>query len=725
MMRYLLFSIFLTVHTLGNCQESWEDRMVFDPALQPFYHGVASGDPTSSSVILWTRVTPDDPLPPNVQVNWRISTTVNMTNVIQSGTIITDASKDYTLKVDVEGLNANTFYYYDFNAIGLNSVVGRTKTLPALDDTSIDQVRFAVVSCSRYDKGYFNGYRDIVGRNDIDAILHLGDYIYEYGDNSSTIRPLAPDTEIISLADYRTRYSFYRLDPDLRDLHQQYPFYNIWDDHESANNAYQDGASNHNPNTEGPWEDRKSSSMQAFEEWLPIRATPTIDSTIYRSFKLGDFAELFFLDTRLIGRSDQDAPDNASKTLLGQEQFDWLVDGLNRADDENTRWKIIAQQVMMAPLEFNQTILDIISLFIGQTISNPINDDQWDGYNTERNALLGEIKKIDNVIVLTGDFHSSWANDIPLAYYTSNPCTGSAGVEFVTTSITSPVSSQLTADIDLITVGLLAYNDHMKYVDLRKKGYMILDLKPDKAQADWYYVNTITSQDYYISSTESWYVNAFERCVQSAATPTLASQDLLITEIAPEYPLAIELAEISYFDAWQDQGHNQLVWHQAKQWNTDGYFVIERSHNGLDFHKIGQVDKLQSDDEILEYEFLDLEPILPLSYYRVVFFSTDGSFVETAIRRIEQLEIHNRFDFYPNPTRTNTNCYFYSEIEDIAKLKIYTSSGQLVELLNIPVQIGHNRIPISLEKFGGGHLTLSIETQNSNRFGYGNVIKVK
>ena len=503
-LKFLIsFSIFLSANLL-LAQQNYDPRGRVNSELMPFYHGVASGDPLPNAVIIWTRVTPDtldfDP----IDVNWRIATDTAMTNVVVSGTSQTDYLKDFTVKVDVLGLNPNTCYYYDFNALGSYSVRGRTKTAPVGD---VDSLRFAVVSCSNYEHGYFNSYRKITQRNDIDAVFHLGDYIYEYetGGYSANIsgRTVEPTNEIISLDDYRLRYSHYRLDEDLMRLHQQYPFITTWDDHESANDAYTGGAENHDPNTEGNWYTRKSNAKQAYFEWMPMREKGGADSSIYRKISYGDLFNLYMLDTRLEGREEQvgatdPSINSASRTLLGTTQYNWLK---NELINSTARWNIIGQQVMIAPLKI---------------AGIPVNTDQWDGYPAERNKLLNDIliNNVRNVVVLTGDIHTSWANDIPISGY--NPSTGanSVGVEFVVTSITSP-GFPFSVGAGLIQ----SSNSHMKWIDLTKKGYLILDVNKQRTQADWYFVDVAT-----INNNENlgnaFYVNNNERFLRQASLPS-------------------------------------------------------------------------------------------------------------------------------------------------------------------------------------------------------------
>lgn len=495
---YCFGILLLSIFPLYSSAQSWMNsatRINLDSIYEPFYHGVASGDPLPSQVIIWTRVTPDTTAPDSIAVSWKIATDTNVTQIVNSGIIYTSADKDFTVKVDVTGLQPDSWYYYSFNAYGENSLTGRTKTTPHGDT---DSLRFAVVSCSSYEHGYFNAYERIAHRNDIDAVLHLGDYIYEYQtgiySNFITDRDYEPSNELLSLADYRIRFSHYRLDPDLRYLHQQYPWINIWDDHETANDAWTDGAQNHTTLTEGSWADRKSAAIQAYFEWLPIRPDPNDGQRVYRKFNFGDLMDLHMLDTRLEGRDEQvitTSPSlgDSSRTILGSDQYNWLV---NQIDSSNAQWQIVGQQVMFSKLE---------------AFSQPLNTDQWDGYPIERQLLINDLlaNNLNNMVILTGDIHTSWANDLPFDpsnTYDAASGTGSVGVEFVTTSITSP-----GIDITLNTSIVQTLNPHIKYIDLTQKGYIILDVNKTRVQSDWYYVPTVTQQQYEDAFGSAWYVN--------------------------------------------------------------------------------------------------------------------------------------------------------------------------------------------------------------------------
>ena len=313
----------------------------FDPTLKPFYHGVASGDPLNDRVILWTRVTPDSDAP--VEVAYHVSSTPDMMSTVASGTVTTDIDKDYTVKVDVSGLKPGQTYYYYFSALGANSILGRTRTAPEGD---INQLRFAVVSCSNYQDGYFNAYERIAERNDIDAVIHLGDYIYEYetggfGHSDEVNRGHLPTHEIISLMDYRIRYSYYKLDAQLRKAHQQVPFITIWDDHEFANNAWMGGAENHQGN-EGDWNVRKANAYKAYFEWMPVRTEESVPTKIYRKIRYGNLVDLILLDTRMEGREKQKdglgikREGSVSRSLTTKEDYrNYLIEKLPVSIEEN------------------------------------------------------------------------------------------------------------------------------------------------------------------------------------------------------------------------------------------------------------------------------------------------------------------------------------------------------------------------------------------------------
>jgi alkaline phosphatase D len=482
----------------------------FDPQMAPFHHGVASGDALADRVIIWTRITPPDPND-SYEVDWQVATDEAMTNVVAIGSFLTDAGRDFTVKVDVTGLAANTWYWYRFDMEGSLSIVGRTRTAP---NAQVDRLRFAVVSCQNFGAGlYYNAYNDMAQREDLDAVIHLGDYIYEYAASTSGngIEVLPPN-EIVSLSDYRQRYASYRLDANLREVHRKWPFYTVWDDHESANNSWSGGAQNHQPDTEGPWEDRLANSQQAYFEWLPIRPKAPDSYSIYRTIPMGPLVDLIMIDTRIEGRDEEvgltnPAIDDPNRTMLGAEQKQWLK---NQLSTSTAQWKIIGNQVMFAPLE-----LPAIPLIFPN--GGILNADQWDGYRPERTEIINHLhnNNINNVVVLTGDIHTSWGNDIPRPGVTYNPNTGagSVGVEFVTTSITSG-SSPINIGANIIS----GANPHMKHVDLSQKGYVILDVNQQRAKGHWVYVSTVSAPEYTVSET--------------AALVTISGQNFLRPESA-------------------------------------------------------------------------------------------------------------------------------------------------------------------------------------------------
>lgn len=514
MLRLALFPLFFLVTALFAQTPNSLSRLDLDPNLAPFYHGVASGDPLSNAVIIWTRVTTEDP---TVTVSWKMAADTLFNNVVNSGSATTDGSRDYTVKADVNGLQPGTYYYYQFELDGRKSLIGRTKTAPSGDN---DHIRFALVSCADFESGYFNAYEHITFRNDIDAVLHVGDYIYEYAvgglPGSVPGRQTDPANEVIALDDYRARYSHYHLDPQLRGFHQQYPFITVWDDHETANNSWYGGAENHSPATEGDWFVRKDNGRKAYFEWLPVRESPLDSFRTYRKINYGNLADLIVLDTRLEGREIQDGTNNqdTNRTILGHDQFNWLIGNL---DDSTAQWKILAQQVMMAPLGLGGILF---------------NDDQWNGYPQERLKLFNHIlnNNIQNFVVLTGDIHTSWANELKLSGMNS------AGVEFVTTSVTTANAG--IVGISFNPAGIIPF---VKWANLDRHGYTIIDITKDRAQADWYFVNTLTEIDTGVSLAASWYANDGERTLNESqgAAPGLTGQSPL-APLTVDNPVGVE-----------------------------------------------------------------------------------------------------------------------------------------------------------------------------------------
>jgi alkaline phosphatase D len=521
-----------------------------EACLAPFYHGVASGDPMADRVIIWTRVTPDTVSSDPVLVSWRMATDTGMTTIIQNGSLMTDNTKDYTVKVDVQNLTPNTWYYYEFSVNGFSSPRGRTRTTPL---GNADSLRFAVVSCANYEAGFFNSYKVLLNRADFDAVIHLGDYIYEYetggyAPNTAVNRQWIPANEILSLSDYRERYSTYHLDEDLRKLHQQFPFITVWDDHESSNDAWMNGAENHQAN-EGPFALRKAYAKQAYFEWLPIRETGVSDPyQIFRKLSYGNLVDLIMLDTRLHGREVQSGTSgavvtNTNRQLLGTDQFSWMSE---RLDSSQCRWKVLTQQVMVAPLK---------------VFGVAVNGDQWDGYPAERDRLFNHIltNNIKDIVVITGDIHSSWANDLPTSSYNGSTGGGSAGVEFVGPSVTSPGMS-----IPAGSAVIMASNSHIKYADLSQHGFMIMDVNQNRVQNDWYYVPSVDISSATCNWGKSFYVNHLERFLRITNTVSFPRNSIYgaMAPLCPRIISPVAIKEATPFkisNVYPNPANNNLV----------------------------------------------------------------------------------------------------------------------------------------------------------------------
>lgn len=472
-----------------------------------FLHGVASGDPLQDRVILWTRVTPAR-LEGSVAVQWRIAADRSLRNPIAAGAAVADLRRDYTVKVDATGLAPGRTYYYGFRCEGVDSPLGRTRTLPAGPTAAL---RFAFVSCSNFPYGYFNAYRRIAERDDLNFVLHLGDYLYEYAQGGyanpalAGLRDVVPKNEIVTLDDYRMRHALYKTDPDLQELHRQHPMICVWDDHESANDAWRDGAENHNPEAgEGEWSVRRAAAVRAYHEYLPIRTSAQGPDRIHRRFEFGDLADIVLLDTRLHGRDLQAAFKGAAalpmndptiidpnRSLLGFDQEAWLNESLSSSQARGARWRFIGQQVMMAQLAAPGTN--------GTTTLNP---DQWDGYAPSRTRLFRHLadNHIGNNVVLTGDIHSAWCNDLAFnpwdtGSYDAATGRGVVGVEFVSPAVTSPGPIPDPAQAVPTAAVLRATSPHMKYVDLYRRGYVLVDADAERVQGEVWHVPTVDARN--------------------------------------------------------------------------------------------------------------------------------------------------------------------------------------------------------------------------------------
>lgn len=476
-----------------------------------FQHGVASGDPLHDRVILWTRVSSAAPAA-TTAVTWVIARDPALRDVVAKGVFRTDATRDHTVKVDATGLRPATTYYYVFNALGQRSPVGRTRTLPVGD--AVQRLRLAVVSCSNHAAGYFNAYRQIARRADLDAVVHLGDYLYEYGpDVYGSLRVPEPPYEMVSLSDYRRRHAQYKADADSQAMHRQHPLIAIWDDHETTNDAWRDGAENHTEGAEGTWTQRVNEALKAYDEWMPVRLPdPMAPRRQQRAFRFGNLLDLAMLEERLQARSQQlpatiPVPGlgngfiqagpflDPARTLLGAEQEAWLAARLRTSP---ARWKMLGQGVMFAHLK-------IVAAPLAAGGGVFVNSDQWDGYQPARDRIYSILKgdvenpAVGNCVVLTGDIHSGWACDLTQDPNNPQPASGgydattgegSRAVEFVTTSVSSPGLNDPNGSTAAF---LRSVNPHIKYVDLNRRGYNLLDVTPARVVCEFWTVDTVAA----------------------------------------------------------------------------------------------------------------------------------------------------------------------------------------------------------------------------------------
>jgi alkaline phosphatase D len=492
--------------------------------------GVASGDPTATELLLWTRVTPTpDALPgsglgPRTRVTWEVAADEAFRTVVRRGTTTTDATSDHTVKVVVTGLRVYTRYFYRFTALGTTSPIGHTQTAPD-ERGETHALRFAFVSCSNYTGGFFTAYRGIAARDDLDFVLHLGDYLYEYGNGEDRYGPAGlagvrdhqPAEEIVSLADYRLRHALYKTDPDLQASHRQQPWIVVFDDHEIANDAYATGAENHetqdDPDTdytapgqpagtrpEGDFLARRARAFQAYLEWMPIREPATWQrerhegTQFFRRFTFGDLAELSVVETRqnrsqqvpaTVGGVVNPALADPARHLPEPAQLDWLTAGITRS---RAAWHLVGNQTVF-------TRVNALPLTGPVLPGQVFNTDQWDGYQADQRRLLDAMAAARHTdpVVLTGDIHSSWANDLPRepARYAADA--NSVGVEFVCPSVTSngfKESLGSAAAAQAATAAAQTVNPWVRYLEGIGHGYVVLDVTPQQVQADFWFIRS-------------------------------------------------------------------------------------------------------------------------------------------------------------------------------------------------------------------------------------------
>lgn len=574
--------------TVAACAQEIETP-AYEGALA-FNHGVASGDPREDRVIIWTRVTPEAEGP--VPVRWIVARDRDLNDVVKTGILEANDTRDYTLKADVFGLRPGAPYFYGFRAGDQQSPVGLTRTLPR---GRVDQMKLAVVSCASFSHGFFNAYEAIGAREDVDLVVHLGDYIYEYGlsgyggDVAIALgRIPQPEVELNSLQDYRRRHAQYKTERELQAAHAVAPWITVWDDHEIANNTWSGGAENHNEG-EGEWANRKAAALQAYYEWMPIREPESGRAleAINRSYRFGDLFTLIMLETRLLARTKQldyatemplkmtrwnfvnpnapvalrpgepDAPGQRvlpsifeetagelrpvydwrrvgpmlanprqlpagfhysadldalnttlggpDRVLLGDAQEQWLGAELRTSKNSGAIWQVVGNQIMFAPIAAPnlsatppalaaamERLLPGITQLLDMTREPiPMNTDSWDGYPATRTRVMAQMRAAGgNAIVLTGDTHTAWANEV-------NDEQGRVAIELGATSITSPGDAEYfqTAGVDF-EGALRARNPHVKFTDGLHRGYLLLTLAREEATAEFFTVSTITAKEY-------------------------------------------------------------------------------------------------------------------------------------------------------------------------------------------------------------------------------------
>ncbi|MEQ8179570.1 MAG: alkaline phosphatase D family protein [Amphiplicatus sp.] len=504
-----------------------------------FRHGVASGDPDATSVVIWTRLHHEmlSSAPAELTARWQVAVDPEFSTIVAEGEKSTTAAYDWTVKIVAGNLAPGGRYYYRFETGGVHSPVGRTKTLP---EGRLDAARFAVVSCSNYPFGYFNVYDQIARRDDIDAVIHLGDYLYEYGREgyggqigAKLGREHEPAHEILTLADYRRRHAQYKADPASLAMHAAHPMIAIWDDHETANNTYDGGAQNHDPATEGDWNARLRAALQAYYEWMPVRdpAPGAPLEGLFRAYSYGDLLTVAAIETRLMARAKQFEYDeivptlktpediarfrdeilwDPSREMLGQTQLDFLDRTLRQSVDSGQPWRLIANQIIMAnviapDLTPHVSEEDIAELekqwdqaraFVQfSALGLPVNLDAWDGYPAARERFYDTTKAAgaEGLIVVTGDTHTWWAND--LASRDGTPM----GVELGVNSVTSPSPYRKDflggkgAEYAMLTA---KENKYVRYLSGEHHGYIDLEIRKDGATGRFMAVDTVEAPDY-------------------------------------------------------------------------------------------------------------------------------------------------------------------------------------------------------------------------------------
>ncbi len=503
-----------------------------------FSHGVASGEPGATRMLLWTRYVSGG----EARLRWEMASDDQFAHVVAHGEALASPNSDSCAKGYVTGLRPGTWYHYRFIAPdGTKSVTGRTRTLPV---GKVAKFRMAVFSCSNFGFGWFNAYAHAAESGDFDLAVHLGDYYYEYkrGEYPSAKQTLEgrvlPVDEAATLATYRERHATYRADPDLQRLHQLLPWVLMWDDHESANDSYRDGAENHDPATEGPWAMRKAAARRAYREWLPV------SDHDWGTYEIGQLATLFKIESRLTARTKQldlqeavkGLPEDKAEvalakfrdgtwrdpahTLLGATQEAWLASALKTSVKARKPWQVVAQQIVMGSIAMGPDVIAgmpaTTSNFIKERllvdveagkVDLPLNMDAWDGYPAARDRLFKSALNADaNLVVLSGDSHNAWAFDLDRKGTR-------VGVEMAGQGVTSPGAESSIRWIkpDDLAKATVARNPQLKWCDMSQRGYMAVELTPASATSEYRFLATVRQRSTVLAGTKRMTVLAGQR----------------------------------------------------------------------------------------------------------------------------------------------------------------------------------------------------------------------
>ncbi|KAK3486750.1 PhoD-like phosphatase-domain-containing protein [Neurospora hispaniola] len=551
------------------------ESLPWKPEQLNFTHGVASGDPYDDSVILWTRAAPtmdNDHSNTTVSettglfsheteefvffskskvcVDWKIATDEKFEKVADEGRVWTSSDIDFTVKVEAKRLFPFTTYYYQFNICDSynNSPVGRTKTLPAKGNKVPSDIKLAVYSCSNYPQGFFNMFGNTVRKDSVDFIVFLGDYIYEfqngqYGWGDALGRIPQPDRVTYTLYDYRRRIATYRTDLDLVANHMKFPWIQVWDDHEVADNTWRDGSSFLQNNEDSFISDggvstdsRKANAVRAYFEWMPIRQVDMDDGLrIWRNFEFGDLFDLIMLDTRQYDRSItniytntgyiKDISNDTSRSLMGPRQEAWFYRTLKESSKRGTKWRLIGNQII-----FSQ-------LIVSKDMNLPYDYDAWDGYVANRNRTFATLyeNSITNNIMLAGDSHASWASDLvwldkPIELGEYDPITGrgAIGVEFAVSAVSSPspLGQNVTMEeTETDTTLLTGFNKELQWTDLYYRGYTELCIGYEGVTARFYGSPDIRTRNGFEVSLANFTVKDGENRLQRYGEEMVASVD--------------------------------------------------------------------------------------------------------------------------------------------------------------------------------------------------------